>query len=334
MSIVGLLSRMGVLFAFLAVGLLCAKLGWLDEHGGKSLNKLVLNVFAPCIVLASVLSTELEYAVGDIMTLLCEGEASQAQGEAQASARLGEAQTDAASTAQGAALNALQLALGFVCALIFFRRDKNRSQFHLLTAFGNTVFMGFPVVASILGDDAIFLASMCSIPFNLFIYSIGVLLAGGKGSLKQFLLRLLNPPFLANFVGLALFLLPIRAPEPVIEVFDALGGMVVPLSMMLIGMSLARLSLRAIFSDWRVYVLAGCRLLLAPVVIFLVMRLFVRDVLFLDLFVILAAMPCASVLPILCGEYGGDEALASKCVFVTTLLSLATVPLMLGILLK
>lgn len=306
MSIVGLLSRMGVLFAFLAVGLLCAKLGWLDEHGGKSLNKLVLNVFAPCIVLASVLSTELEYAVGDIMTLLW----------------------------QGAALNALQLALGFVCALIFFRRDKNRSQFHLLTAFGNTVFMGFPVVASILGDDAIFLASMCSIPFNLFIYSIGVLLAGGKGSLKQFLLRLLNPPFLANFVGLALFLLPIRAPEPVIEVFDSLGGMVVPLSMMLIGMSLARLSLRTIFSDWRVYVLAGCRLLLAPVVIFLVMRLFVRDALFLDLFVILAAMPCASVLPILCGEYGGDEALASKCVFVTTLLSLATVPLMLGILLK
>lgn len=306
MSIVGLLSRMGVLFAFLAVGLLCAKLGWLDGHGGKSLNKLVLNVFAPCIVLASVLSTELEYAVGDIMTLLW----------------------------QGAALNALQLALGFVCALIFFRRDKNRSQFHLLTAFGNTVFMGFPVVASILGDDAIFLASMCSIPFNLFIYSIGVLLAGGKGSLKQFLLRLLNPPFLANFVGLALFLLPIRAPEPVTEVFDSLGGMVVPLSMMLIGMSLARLSLRAIFSDWRVYVLAGCRLLLAPVVIFLVMRLFVRDALFLDLFVILAAMPCASVLPILCGEYGGDEALASKCVFVTTLLSLATVPLMLGILLK
>lgn len=305
MSIVGLLSRMGVLFAFLAVGLLCAKLGWLDEHGGKSLNKLVLNVFAPCIVLASVLSTELEYAVGDIMTLLW----------------------------QGAALNALQLALGFVCALIFFRRDKNRSQFHLLTAFGNTVFMGFPVVASILGDDAIFLASMCSIPFNLFIYSIGVLLAGGKGSLKQFLLRLLNPPFLANFVGLALFLLPIRAPEPVTEVFDSLGGMVVPLSMMLIGMSLARLSLRAIFSDWRVYVLAGCRLLLAPVVIFLVMRLFVRDALFLNLFVILAAMPCASVLPILCGEYGGDEALASKCVFVTTLLSLATVPLMLGILL-
>ena len=295
-----------MLFAFLAVGLLCAKLGWLDEHGGKSLNKLVLNVFAPCIVLASVLSTELEYAVGDIMTLLW----------------------------QGAALNALQLALGFVCALIFFRRDKNRSQFHLLTAFGNTVFMGFPVVASILGDDAIFLASMCSIPFNLFIYSIGVLLAGGKGSLKQFLLRLLNPPFLANFVGLALFLLPIRAPEPVIEVFDSLGGMVVPLSMMLIGMSLARLSLRAIFSDWRVYVLACCRLLLAPVVIFLVMRLFVRDALFLDLFVILAAMPCASVLPILCGEYGGDEALASKCVFVTTLLSLATVPLMLGILLK
>ncbi len=305
MSIVGLLSRMGVLFAFLAVGMLCAKLGWLDEHGGKSLNKLVLNVFAPCIVLASVLSTELEYAVGDIMTLLW----------------------------QAAALNALLLAFGLLCAFVLFRRDPDRSQFAMFTAFGNTVFMGFPVVASVLGNDAIFLASMCSIPFNLFVYSVGVLLAGGKGSLKQFLHRLLNPPFLANFVGLALFLLPVRAPEPVIEVFDSLGGMVVPLSMMLIGMSLARLSLRAIFSDWRVYVLAACKLLLAPAMIFFVMRLFVRDTLFLNLFVILAAMPCASVLPILCGEYGGNEALASKCVFVTTLLSLATLPLMLGILL-
>ncbi len=252
-----------------------------------------------------MLSTELEYAVGDIMTLLW----------------------------QAAALNALLLVLGLLCALVLFRRDPDRSQLTMFITFGNTVFMGFPVVASVLGNDAIFLASMCSIPFNLFVYSVGVLLAGGKGSLKQFLRRLLNPPFLANFVGFALFLLPVRAPEPVIEVFDSLGGMVVPLSMMLIGMSLARLSLRAIFSDWRIYAAAACKLLLAPAMIFFVMRLFVRDALFLDLFVILAAMPCASVLPILCGEYGGNEALASKCVFVTTLLSLATVPLILGVLL-
>lgn len=304
MSIVGLLSRMGVLFAFLAVGLLCAKLGWVDEHGSRSLNKLVLNVCAPCIVLASVMSTELQYAVGDIMTLLW----------------------------QSTALNVLLLALGLLCAFLFFRRDAERSQFALFITFGNTVFMGFPVVASILGNDAIFLASMCSIPFNLFVYSVGVLLAGGKGSLKQFLLRLLNPPFLANFVGLALFFLPLRIPAPVIEVFDTLGGMVVPLSMMLIGVSLARLSLRAIFSDWRVYLVAACKLLLAPAAVYFLMRPFVRDPLFLQLFVIISAMPTASVLPILCGEYGGNGALASKSVFVTTLLSLATVPLMLGLL--
>lgn len=305
MSIIGLLSRMAVLFTFLAVGLLCAKVGWLDEPSGKKLNKLVLNVCAPSIVLASVLNTELEYAFSDILTLLW----------------------------QSTALNVLLLLLGLVLSLLFFRRSADRSQFHLLITFGNTVFMGFPVVSAVLGNDAIFLASMCSIPFNVFVYSIGVMLAGGKGNAKQFLLRLLNPPFLANFVAFALFLLNVRMPAPVIEVFNTLGSMVVPLSMMLIGLSLARLSLREIFSDWRVYLLAFFKLIVSPAAVFFVMGLFVRDALFLDLFVIISAMPCASVLPILCGEYGGNEALASKGVFVTTLLSLATVPLMLGILL-
>ena len=305
MSIIGLLSRMAVLFTFLAVGLLCAKVGWLDEPSGKKLNKLVLNVCAPSIVLASVLNTELEYALSDILTLLW----------------------------QSTALNTLLLLLGFVLSLLFFRRSADRSQLHLLITFGNTVFMGFPVVSAVLGNDAIFLASMCSIPFNVFVYSIGVMLAGGKGSAKQYFLRLLNPPFLANFVAFALFLLNVRVPAPVIEVFDTLGSMVVPLSMMLIGLSLARLSLREIFSDWRVYLLAFFKLIVSPAAVFFIMGLFVRDPLFLSLFVIISAMPCASVLPILCGEYGGNEALASKGVFVTTLLSLATVPLMLGILL-
>lgn len=293
-----------VLFSFLALGVLCAKLGFLDEHTRGKLNKIVLNICAPAMVFNSVLRMSYSYSIGDILTLL--GEAT--------------------------IFNALMVLLSFVFAALFYRKRAGKRTLQFMSAFGNCVFMGFTVVASIYGDGAVFLAAICSIPFNVFSFSVGVFILGGKQKEPLWKL-LLNPPFLANIISLLLFLLPVDAPEPVLEIFESLGGMVVPLSMMLVGAALAAMPVKDVFTDTAVYLLALAKLILAPLAVFVICRLFIRDSLFLGIIVISAAMPSASISPILAMEYGGDPTLASQGVFLTTLFSLLTIPLLLSLLL-
>ena len=103
--------------------------------------------------------------------------------------------------------------------------------------------------------------------------------------------------------------------------------------MILIGAALGRMSVRAIFGNGLSYAVCAVKLIVAPLVIFAIFRLFVKDMLMLGIFTIIAAMPSASISPILCAEYGGDSEFASRTVFLTTVLSLATIPAMTWLLL-
>jgi predicted permease len=102
---------------------------------------------------------------------------------------------------------------------------------------------------------------------------------------------------------------------------------VVPAAMLIIGSSLGDMSLKEVFSDWRLYLLAPVKLIAIPVIIWSVLLLFVANPLILGIATVLASMPVATNTTMLCIEYKGNEALASKGVFITTILSVATIPL-------
>jgi len=307
MNFLTILNKMIVLFAFIGVGLLCQKLHFIDQHTSGKLNKLVLHIFAPCLILHAVFESELSYAASDLILLIF----------------------------YGIIYNTITLLVSFLIAKLT-RRGKPDERTHwFLMAYSNCVFMGYPVVAAIFGNSAVFLASICCVPYNIFLYTFGALILGGKGkSFREFLRILLNPAFFATMISLIIFFTRISVPQPVVDIFGSLGNMVTPLAMMLIGVSLGSMSLKVIFADFRVYIVSIARLLIHPVVIYFVFRCFVHDALFLNLFVIFASMPCASISPVFCTEYGGDSPLASKSVFITTLCSLITVPVLLSVLLQ
>ncbi|HBR07534.1 MAG TPA: hypothetical protein DD735_01410 [Clostridiales bacterium] len=85
--------------------------------------------------------------------------------------------------------------------------------------------------------------------------------------------------------------------------------------------------------DWKIYIVSAARLLVCPVLVWAVMRLFVTDIMTLHILVILASAPVAMIASILTIQYDRNEALASKSVFISTLLSSVTMPFMIWLLL-
>ena len=306
MSFTALLFKMLVLLIFICIGVLCSKLNFIDEQGSAALNKLVLYVCGPLLIIKSVLNVEFTYGISDVLLLIL----------------------------YAVILMLLALVIGVVSARLICGKSPLRGVFSLVTAFGNVFFMGVPVVTALYGDSAVFLLSVAVIPFNFFIFSVGIFLILGKsGQSIPWKKLLLNPSLYATIIALPIFFLQIKLPDPVVEVCNYSGQMVVPISMILIGAALGRMSLKDIFGHGLCYAVCGVKLILMPLAAFALLRVFVKDPLVLGLLTVVAAMPSASISPILCAEYGGDSAFASRSVFLTTLLSLATVPAMVWLLL-
>ncbi len=306
MELSALFSVMLMLFLFICVGFICSKTGIVDAHGSVTLNKVVLNICSPALVLKAVLESELTYSVSQLLMLIV----------------------------YAIIFIILALIAGMACAFIFIRKRDARSKFCLESAFGNVAFMGFPVVSALYGGSAVFLVSICTLPFNMFVFSVGIMLVLGGRPKELSLKRIfLTPTMISTAVAFFFFLFQVSLPSPVESAIGALGSMVIPLSMMLIGVSLGHMAAKAVFGDIRFYAVAAAKLIAVPLLVGTVLRPIVQDPLFYGVLVVMSAMPTAAITPVLSTEYGGDTEFASGCVFLTTLLSMLTVPLVLSILL-
>ncbi len=93
------------------------------------------------------------------------------------------------------------------------------------------------------------------------------------------------------------------------------------------------MSVKEALSDWRVYAVCLLRLIISPLVVWLLLKPFVHDEMLLGVTVILTACPAAMIATIFAIRGGKDEAYASQCVFASTVLSAVTIPLMIWLLL-
>jgi len=132
-------------------------------------------------------------------------------------------------------------------------------------------------------------------------------------------------------LSVVLLLSRIHVPAVIADTISTLAGATIPLSMLIIGTSLGAISVRAALTDWRVYAVSAVRLLVCPLLTWLVLRPFVSGVL-LGIPVLLAACPSAMVVTALCLQYERSDAFASKCIFLSTVLSAVTIPLLIWLL--
>lgn len=300
------LDKMTTMVLLLAVGVTAAKAGLVDEQTNRRLSRYTLAIPQSAMILNSALNLQMEMTVGKVLEVL----------------------------GLGLLMHGLLLALSFLLPRVFRAGEEDRGLYSFLITFGNTAYMGMPLAGAIYGSDAVFYAALVCLPFNLLVFTVGVrMISGGKNGGGFDWHAFISPAMISSAAAIVLVFLPVSWPVPVRDAVSSLGGVVLPLSMTIVGASLGAQRLRDVFRDWRAYAVAPVRLLLAPVLLWAVMRLFVHDSMLLGVITLLAGMPAAALSVMLSIRYGRSEALATRAVILTTVLSVGTIPLICWLLL-
>ena len=196
--------------------------------------------------------------------------------------------------------------------------------------FGNTGFIGIPVIKALYGTDAVFYAAIVELINDILIFTVGILLiqlsagANLKVGFKQFI----NPGLIGVIIGLVLFLLNIQLPNLIGGSIEMIGNATTPLTMFCIGFQIGGLKFKEIAGDFQVYAICFVKLLIVPVLTLLVVKLWAGDFSMLEKVLIIGfAMPVGAVASIFSQQYKGEAAFATKSVLLSTVLSLITIPI-------
>ena len=196
--------------------------------------------------------------------------------------------------------------------------------------FGNVGFMGYPVVASIFGHEAVFYAAVLNVVNTFAVFTIGTILITGKSEVKgeRFQKKVLySTPMLAAYLTMAIVALEIdNIPEAISQPLTMLGNITVPAALLIIGSSMSNLPLRSLLGNTTVYTTTLFRLALLPIGIHFLMGTLGFSPLVVNINTLVIAMPVATYGTILCLKYEKDTAMITRVTFITTLLSMLSIP--------
>lgn len=296
-----LLQQMIVLFLLMGIGFLCYKLGMITDEVSKKLSAIVVNIANPALVLTGCMGEGKIHGKELILVMVI------------------------VVLVYGALV-----ALAMVIPLLLRVPPKSRGTYQAMTIFSNIGFMGFPVVAALYGNGALLYAALFTIPYNILIYTFGVsAMSVQKGSWRDSFSpgRVLNVGVIACVVTVVVYLSGIRVPAFVSLTVEHLSNLTAPLSMMVIGASLAAINIKKLFTDSRLMIFSALKLLALPVAGMLLIRRFVDNETICGVCMVMLATPVGSMTAMLAQQYDGDYEMASRGVALTTILSVATMPI-------
>jgi predicted permease len=219
------------------------------------------------------------------------------------------------------------IAFGMISSYVFKFEKSTANVYTSLIVFANVGFMGYPVARALYGELGVFYTSIANLVFTTLVWTYGILLFNSKGKLN--LKSLLNIGTISSLLGIFLFLLQITIPGPILSALDLTGRMTTPLSMLLIGALIAKVNIRELFSDWKVYYTSFIKLLVIPLITALILKQLNYNEMVISICTIMAAMPAAATNAIFAKEFDVNPAFASIGVFITTLLCIFTLPFIL-----
>lgn len=304
------LDKVVLLFLLIVVGYIAKKMKLVPDNINDSISGIVLNITLPLYIITAM---QFEFSINvlketGILVVL--------------------------SFAIYAVVTLFSYAYTKVCKI----KGQKRDIFQYVVIFSNVGYMGYPVMNAIAGEKGMFYAAIYNLSFNLLTWTLGVHIVSRhknsdeKKSLKERLSHVLNPSLVAVIIGFILFLFSIKLPTVLNDTFISIGSSTTPLSMMFIGFILSEIHFKELFNDWSVLVVSFIRLLFTPIVAYFILKGLGFKDLVLMVPVILLAMPAAANTAIIASRYENDYKLASKLIFVTTLLSIFTIPVILKIL--
>ena len=172
-------------------------------------------------------------------------------------------------------------------------------------------------------------ASILNFPSTLLIFVFGTLfISGGQGKMRFDWRTLYCPAMIASYLSILIVVSGWVPPRVISTPFVLLGNIIVPAALLIIGASIARVSIRKMFGNLSIYLMSALRLMLIPLLILYLSRLFHVDDTIAHINVVLAAMPVASYGTLFCIKYKRGEMVMAEGTFITTLLSVLSIPLL------
>lgn len=300
MDIMVVFQTMLKLFLLLVLGFVLFKCHIFDEYTNKKISALIVNVASPMLIISSIAGVE---GSNKSIVFLMIG--------------------------AGILMYIGFIILGKIINRLFPFPKKDWPVYECMVVFANTGFMGYPVLLDVFGQEAVFYASLIHMAFNFFVYTYAImcLTKGDDSEFKLNFKQLLTPGIILIFVGIFIYLFDIQLPSVLMDTINSVGSLTAPLSMMMIGSSLAVYPIKNSFTDWRSYVFAFVRLMIVPFVTMIMCRLLHIDAYYANITIITNAMPVGSMVLMLATQYNANVKIVTRNIIVSTLLSVITIPI-------
>ena len=208
---------------------------------------------------------------------------------------------------------------------------RNILQFAIV--FSNCGFMGIPITAAVLGEEAVIYASIFNMCFTLFIWTYGVTLFTDAASFKEAKKLLKNPGIIAVFIGLLLTVFSVKLPIVLYNTISLVGHLTTPISMIIIGSLLAAIDFKAVIKDKTIYYGAFIKLIIIPAVLYGISLLISDNSLVMRTYVLIQAMPAGATTSLFAERFNKEKEYSAFVVSFSTLLSIITIPMIIALLL-
>lgn len=300
MDIMVVFQTMLKLFLLLVLGFVLFKCHIFDEYTNKKISALIVNVASPMLIISSIAGVE-----GNDKSIVF------------------------LMIGAGILMYIGFIILGKIINRIFPFSKKDWPVYECMVVFANTGFMGYPVLLDVFGQEAVFYASLIHMAFNFFVYTYAImcLTKSDDSEFKLNFKQLLTPGIVLIFIGILIYLFDMQLPSVLMDTINSVGSLTAPLSMMMIGSSLAVYPIKDSFTDWRSYVFAFVRLIIVPFVTMIVCRLLHINPYYANITIITNAMPVGSMVLMLATQYNANVKIVTKNIVVSTLLSVITIPI-------
>lgn len=212
------------------------------------------------------------------------------------------------------------------------KKEFGMRMLSIASVMGNVGFFGMPVVRAAFpaAPEAAVYSCVFNTSLNILAWTVGVYTLTGEKRYISLRAAFLNPTILSVAAGLILYLLRAKnwLPGLLQDGFRTVGAMSTPLCMLILGIRLATMDFRKLFTTPLVWLISAGKLLVFPLFCYLLVLPFPFDPVFKGSILILAGTPCASILLNLAEIHHNGQELAANCALLTTLLSVFTIPLL------
>ena len=307
MSIWIVQKQMIIIFIMIFVGVFLFKKKHLSNDSARQLSWIIVNITNPITLLCAALSEEQKVSAKEVgIAFLC-----------------------------FVVMYAILIPLAYLIPVLLGVDKSRRYAYRMLAIFGNVGFIGIPFASAVLGPKSLIFVSLCGLTFNMIMYTYGV--ASLKATVAEqhpeedhagdfSFKNIINSGTVMAVVTIVVYLTDVKVPGLVHSTLTYIGNCTTFMSMIVLGVSVAQMVPKEVFTRWRLYVFVLLRQILVPILLIFILKPFIENELILDTVAVMSAMPAANLPLMMAKQFGVKEDMISAGIILTTVATIITIP--------